>query len=1207
MKKTFQKFAMVFMLFLSAVFANFLITTPTSAIINQFINNDIPGVYDRPSSTDGEAETNPETNTTPETSTPAHNNPPGVYDTVIKDNILDGRTEVDQETAEALTAAENPCRDAAKGLSWIICSAVDVTSGLVDSVYSAISDFLIVQPLSFTQAPVESVQNSTDNPGVARPTVNGPVTDTSTNSDGKTDSSEPAPKSIIYQIWSRIRDITNIIFVIFILIVIYSQVTGLGINNYGIKRVLPRIIISVLLVNLSYIICALALDISNIVGSSITTTFDNFQSTITLTEQQQTWQNYDWENFASWLTGGIALAGLSVTIAGGVKTLLWIVAIALIGAVISVIIGLVTISLRQGVISILVMISPLAFVAYLLPNTEKWFEKWKNLFFQMLFFYPMFSFLFAASKFAGWSIIVASGGEAFGVFVGIAIKILPLILGISLLKMSNTILGKVSAGLEKAFTPLRNTISVWGTSHIEQERSRYLAGNHYYNGSRLRNYLAYRQSLRELDTAANSDTYKNRALERALKTQLSEGMTTNSGHTTWRNRPNTYTRAAKRAKLQADRAATAQRKLDNTLSEYGAIFNGRAAHRLADTHAEAFKDNMMQEFWAENIAQGDQSFLLNSYLKAAADRYRNPREYNRLILDAAGSLGHIGEATIMGQVIKKSVEIEARRRSEAAVMINKFNVDKPSFRGMVFDTASIDDDGFELDENGKVIEDKFHRIMPGHHHREWPNFIAVDKRGIEISSSEYAALSESERQNYRKVRYMDVLDDNRDVVQRVYEDDAGYMKEMLTKDIAIGDPINVRYAYQFGLKRSENDRTPLTQNLEEKTGPLRKYHSTVTAALSMAKYSEHDAAFTAMLTNQINNGYITSFGQLNIARLESLWKSAKTNKLVQNDPVILAQYKELLDSINHDIATGDFAKYYSDADIALYRNVNGLALHGLRLVDTVDDHGNPTKKWVKIHRSDASLTVEDQRNFLIHEVIPYTLKKVVGALDRNISQTALDNLKPEGVRHLSDFIDNAKATADRSRDSSLAFEQRINPNIEIFDNVDPGQLKNKISAAKEEFGYTTKGGNQSAGASRTSSNGTTNSSTGNYTHTGGVNRRLGGNSSDNSDDQRGPIDASAARYEIKRTIDDIFGEYRTDLNSVCNDMLDFARNNEILRDYYDRISIIVERYIVPGYANSSQAAGDDVAHPEKSAKKRIQALKSEIVTFVNTEVAELNS
>lgn len=150
---------MVFMLFLSAVFANFLIITPTSAT-QQFVD------------------------TTPDESFWDFLKPNGDgTDGVLWDFTPPDEDEPDQFIEEhpdllnpdgslkITNSAENPCRDAAKGLSWIICSAVEVTSGLVDSVYGAISDMLVIQPLSFTQAPVESTQNSTDNdnPGVARP------------------------------------------------------------------------------------------------------------------------------------------------------------------------------------------------------------------------------------------------------------------------------------------------------------------------------------------------------------------------------------------------------------------------------------------------------------------------------------------------------------------------------------------------------------------------------------------------------------------------------------------------------------------------------------------------------------------------------------------------------------------------------------------------------------------------------------------------------------------------------------------------------------------------------------------------------------------------------------------------------------------------------------------------------------------------------
>ncbi|MCZ6324111.1 hypothetical protein O5165_25825, partial [Escherichia coli] len=42
-----------------------------------------------------------------------------------------------------------------------------------------------------------------------------------------------------------------------------------GLNNYSIKKMLPRLIVAAILVNLSYYICAIAVDISNILGHSL--------------------------------------------------------------------------------------------------------------------------------------------------------------------------------------------------------------------------------------------------------------------------------------------------------------------------------------------------------------------------------------------------------------------------------------------------------------------------------------------------------------------------------------------------------------------------------------------------------------------------------------------------------------------------------------------------------------------------------------------------------------------------------------------------------------------------------------------------------------------------------------------------------------------------------------------------------------------------
>ena len=75
--------------------------------------------------------------------------------------------------------------------------------------------------------------------------------------------------------WGIIRTFANFVFIILLLFVIFSQITGIGIDNYGIKKILPRLIMIAVLVNLSYLICQLAVDLSNILGVGLNNLFSD--------------------------------------------------------------------------------------------------------------------------------------------------------------------------------------------------------------------------------------------------------------------------------------------------------------------------------------------------------------------------------------------------------------------------------------------------------------------------------------------------------------------------------------------------------------------------------------------------------------------------------------------------------------------------------------------------------------------------------------------------------------------------------------------------------------------------------------------------------------------------------------------------------------------------------------------------------------------
>lgn len=992
MKKLTEKIATTILLLFSILFVSLSITSFLPTYSAHAVDGYDPGHSDSEIS-DPDAPTEGED---PTTSDPG----PDGEDTTDPDteDSTDDEDDADEDDESSTDSSSNLCTQEAGILSWTICPATEVISSAVDAIYDLVEDFLVVEPLSMNNA------------------------------------------SPIYVVWQYMRSLTNIIFVILLLIVILSQVTGIGINNYGIKRILPRLIIAIILVNLSFVICTLAVDLSNIIGSSLRDTLELIQEKILASSGEITaFSDISLSAVVTAVLGGGVIAGVTIGATTGLAGLFWMLVPVLIGAIISVVTGLITIAARQAVVALLIMISPLAFVAYLLPNTERWFEQWKNLLSRMLIFYPMFSFLFGASQLAGWALI-ASSSSPFGVVIGLGVQIFPLFFSWSLMKMSGTILGNLNAGLRRLAAPIQNTASNWAAEHAERSRQHHLAHSEA-SGARLRRYLDYRRQLRTLDTQNSIETRQNRALERAYTRASSIIGRDEQGNTVWERSPNSYTRNAKTANFYTTTSATARAAYQNTLTGYGRHFSDSTAQRLSDQHGEAFLDSMAQQFLTTNEAQADQEWLLNRYLSAATNQNRHRYEYNRLIRDAAGGLGHNGESSIMGQVIVNSSMIENRRRSEARIIATKFGVSKTQMRGMTFDKAYISDSGYETDKNGNVIEDSQYRLIEydkdgnptGYQRQKWQHYIGVHKKtGAEITKEEYDALSASEQDNYKKVRYFDILDDNKNPVQRVYEDDAGYMKELLRDDIAIGDPINRRYLTEIGVKHADG----------EATGILRRYHSTISAAMLETKYKEHAAEVTPMITAQANAGYITSIGQYNIANLQSLAVASKAGSFLQNDAYAFDDWAELIQCAFDD---DKFASYFTDNDILNYRNVNGVHLDGLRWNER-------DQTWDEINHNDPNITLEDKKNAVKHKIIPRAAAKLVGMLNRDISPAVLDSMKPDNLKALLNLLDTLTVIGVENTSEDRAPKDRLNNGNKklnnIFDGADPRILKTNVQAVQ---------------------------------------------------------------------------------------------------------------------------------------------------------------
>lgn len=263
-----------------------------------------------------------------------------------------------------------------------------------------------------------------------------------------------------YKAWQSFRDIANVAFIGAILVIIYSQMTGAGVTNYGIKKLLPRLIIAAILVNASYWICAIAIDLSNILGwslKSLLTSVGGFENNIGDTKLAQSggWK----ETATALLVGGAGVALFWMNIGALISFLA--------GAIVTLIIVVAILLLRQALIVLLIVLAPIAFVAYLLPNTQQWFDKWKKMLFAMLMLFPIIGLLFGASSLASHVLKAASSGTLQTILAN-TIQVLPLIFVFSILRKALDGVGSVGAKINGIGDKLGNKVGSAATNRYDK-------------------------------------------------------------------------------------------------------------------------------------------------------------------------------------------------------------------------------------------------------------------------------------------------------------------------------------------------------------------------------------------------------------------------------------------------------------------------------------------------------------------------------------------------------------------------------------------------------------------------------------------------------------------------------------------------------------------------------------------------------------------
>lgn len=532
---------------------------------------------------------------------------------------------------------------AIKGVGWIVCSLSRALASGMDRIFEWIAGFLEVRPVT---------------------------SDTST---------------ALYGTWEIMRSFANIAFVVAFLIIIYSQITNAGLNNYSIKKMLPRLIVAAILVNLSYYICAIAVDISNILGHSL-------QQALIDIRQQFNGQGSSgisatsWENITEYILSGGTLAAAGVVgvmaftggLGGSITALSALLVPMLVAGAAAVLVALIVLAARQAIITVLIVLAPLAFVAYLLPNTEKWFDKWRSLFMTMLLVFPMFSLLFGGSQLASY-IILQNASQWSVVLLALFVQVAPLALTPFLVKFSGSLLGRFAGMVNNPEKGLVDRTRNWAKDRAETQakRSRGLGAQ----GRGPIRRMAYRRESGRLNREAAKELGDKRVAAKWAHDPRNHLLHSQSGMADLQKSAG---EAASEHQFEAYKATskTAQNYIGMQRINKGASANIQALEeaRWEEAKSRAVSaDNPFQQYATQAQAQVRQANIAAS--KAATGKALQQIEYasdlinNEAIAKAAGGIDYDGgaDSAIAGALntLRKSHQDSV---SEARALNKHFNL-----------------------------------------------------------------------------------------------------------------------------------------------------------------------------------------------------------------------------------------------------------------------------------------------------------------------------------------------------------------------------------------------------------------------------------------------------------------------------------------------------------------------------------------------------
>lgn len=288
------------------------------------------------------------------------------------------------------------CESHAFGFGWAICGFIDMLTNIVEKVDDIITTQLKVETNTIFCQDKDSCR-------------------------------------AYYTAWQSFRNIALGILVIIVLLAVISEALDMEIlDAYTIRKALPRLLVASVAITLSWSLMQFAVQVSNDLGFGIRhliyAPFASMSGSIDI--------NFT-ESLATYFFGAV---GYLLVGAAGI--------LAYVGtAVLAIMVAIVVLILRQILIIMMVILAPVAIVAYILPNTQRYYKLWWESFLKALLMFPLIAGMIATGRVFS-AIALSTGDNGISQLLGFVAYFAPYFMIPMTFKMSGAAMGALGGAVQ---------------------------------------------------------------------------------------------------------------------------------------------------------------------------------------------------------------------------------------------------------------------------------------------------------------------------------------------------------------------------------------------------------------------------------------------------------------------------------------------------------------------------------------------------------------------------------------------------------------------------------------------------------------------------------------------------------------------------------------------------------------------------------------